>query len=409
MIDVQAIRKDFPIFQKHPELVYLDSGATSLKPQPVIDKLIEYYTDYTANVFRGVYKASERATKEYEESRDVVAKYINAPFTEEVIFTRNSTESFNLIAYALGRELIDAESEVVTTVMEHHSNFVPWQQLAFENNATFKVLEVDEEGFLANLDQLDQIITEKTKLFAFTYVSNVLGTINPVKEIIQKVKQINPNVIVVIDGAQAIPHLKIDVQELGCDFFVASSHKMFGPTGIGILWGKYKLLDEMYPFQYGGEMIEKVAISETTFQKPPHKFEAGTPDIAGVIALKEAIRYLEQIGFDNIREHEEMLTAYAIKRLNSEFRNDIRIFGPKDIKKRGGIIAFTFGNVHPHDIAQILDENNISIRAGHHCAQPLHGHLGVAATARVTLHVYNEKSDIDKLVEGLKKVKQVFK
>jgi cysteine desulfurase/selenocysteine lyase len=408
-MNTSDIKKQFPIFQNNPDLVYLDSGATSLKPQTVLDKMMEYYNSYSANVFRGIYKISERATKEYEETRDVTARFINATRSEEVIFTRNTTESFNLVAYALGREIITEDSEVVVTMMEHHSNFVPWQQLALENGATFKVIEVDESGQLKNVDKLDQIISKQTKILAFTYVSNVLGTINDVKSLIARAKQINPSIITVVDGAQAVPHMKVDVQDLGCDFFVFSSHKMFGPTGIGVLWGKYELLDKMSPFMFGGEMIESVAVEQTTFKKPPHKYEAGTPHIAGVIGFKEAIRFIEQIGADAIHAHEKELVSYAVSSLKDSFGDRISILGPQDPTKRSGIVAFTMSGTHPHDIAQILDEDNIAIRAGHHCAMPLHTYLGIPASARISLHIYNNKEDIDKLVAGLKKVNEVFK
>ncbi len=408
MLDPIKIKKDFPIFKNNPDLVYLDSGATSLKPRSVIEKLTEYYTEYSANVFRGIYKISERATAEYEETRKIIAAFLNASRPDEVVFTRNTTESINLISYALGRQIIDKNSEIVVTSMEHHSNFVPWQQLAFENEATFKVIEVSGEGELQNINKLDEIITKNTKIFAITHVSNVLGVIVEVKELIRKIKQINPHVVVVIDGAQAVPHLKVDVQDLGCDFYAFSSHKMFGPTGIGVLWGRYDLLDQMYPFQYGGEMIEQVELAKTTFKKPPHKFEAGTPHIAGVIALKEAVYYLESLGWENLRQHERELTAYAIKTLESEFGADISILGPKNTEQRSGIVAFTLKKIHPHDIAQVLDESNIAIRAGHHCAMPLHESLGINATARATFHAYTSKDDIDKLVEGLQKVAKIF-
>lgn len=408
MFDPKTIKKDFPIFQNDPTLVYLDSGATSLKPKQVIDKITEYYNQYSANVFRGIYKISERATEEYEKTREVTAKFINAQNPEEIIFTRNATESLNLIAYSLGRGIIDANSEIVTTIMEHHSNFVPWQMLATENGATFKIIDVDEKGYLANLDKLNQIITGRTKILALTYVSNVLGTINPVKEIIQKAKKINPNIIVVVDAAQAVPHMKIDVKDLGCDFLVFSSHKMFGPTGVGVLWGKYNLLDAMYPFLYGGEMIEEVSVEKTVFKKPPLKFEAGTPNIADVIAFKEAISYMENIGMENIRAHEKEITEYGINRLNEEFEKKIKILGPDKIQDRGGIIAFTFEKIHPHDIAQILDEDNVAIRAGYHCAMPLHAYFGISASARISLHIYNDRDDIDKLVESLKKAIRKF-
>ncbi|MBI5123065.1 aminotransferase class V-fold PLP-dependent enzyme, partial [Candidatus Roizmanbacteria bacterium] len=288
MIDIKTIKKQFPIFQNQPDLVYLDSTATSLKPKKMIDKLKEYYEEYSANVFRGIYPMSEKATVEFEETRQIVSKFINANKSEEIIFTRNTTESLNLLAYSLGRKIIESNDEIVTTIMEHHSNFIPWQVLAGETGATFKVVDINEEGYL-EVDW-NKVITKKTKILTLTYVSNVLGTINPVKEIINEVKKINPKIIVIVDAAQAVPHLKIfDVQDLDADFVAFSSHKMLGPTGVGILWGKEEYLKEMYPFMYGGEMINEVFINRTTFKDPPHKFEAGTPAIGEVIAYKEAI------------------------------------------------------------------------------------------------------------------------
>src|SRR3989344_2004086 len=404
-MDLKSYKSDFPIFKNLPGLVYLDSTATSLKPNSVTDKLLEYYQKYSANVFRGVYKISEKATEEYEETRKIVAEFINAERTEEVVFTRSTTESLNLVAYSMGRKIISEGDEIVTSVMEHHSNFVTWQQLALENGAVFKVIDVTNDGFLnqAALD-MDKIITKRTKILALTYISNVLGTINPLKQIIETAKNINPKLIIVIDAAQAAPHMKIDVQDLGCDFLSFSSHKLLGPTGIGILWGRFELLDEMFPFNYGGEMIQEVYIDKTIFKQPPHKFEAGTPHIAGVIALKEAIRYLQKIGMPKIREHEKALVKYILKKFQSTFGKKIRILGPKEADDRGGIVSFTFGNYHAHDIAQILDEENICIRAGHHCAMPLHQRLGVAASARASFYLYNTLEDIDKLVRGLKKV-----
>ncbi|OGK10849.1 hypothetical protein A2767_02615 [Candidatus Roizmanbacteria bacterium RIFCSPHIGHO2_01_FULL_35_10] len=423
-MDLKSHKADFPIFKNLPGLVYLDSTATSLKPRFTTDKLMEYYTQYSANVFRGVYKISEKATEEYEETRKVVAEFINAKRIEEVIFTRSTTESLNLVAYSMGRKIINEGDEVVTSVMEHHSNFVTWQQLALENGATFKVIDVTDEGYLnLGLDSgqviiplgtgmtlnLDNIITKKTKILALTYLSNVLGTINPLKEIIQAAKKINPKLIVVIDAAQAIPHMKVDVQDLGADFLSFSSHKMLGPTGVGVLWGKYELLDEMFPFNYGGEMIQEVYIDKTIFKHPPHKFEAGTPHIAGVIALKEAVRYLERIGMDKIRQHEKEMVDYTLKKFQITFGKKIRVLGPKEVKDRGGIVSFTFGNYHAHDIAQILDEENICIRAGHHCAMPLHQRLGISASARASFYLYNSFEDVDKLVRGLKKVENTLK
>ncbi len=428
MLDIKTIKKQFPIFQSQPDLVYLDSTATSLKPKSVINKLREYYEEYSANVFRGIYPMSEKATVEFEETRQVVSKFINANKSEEVIFTRNATESLNLLAYSLGRKIIESNDEIVTTIMEHHSNFVPWQVLASEVGATFKVMDINEEGHLDLYDKnikyqiparyasqsvaggsnIKKIITKKTKILTLTYVSNVLGTINPVKEIIAAAKKIHPKIIIIVDAAQAVPHLKINVKDLGADFVAFSSHKMLGPTGVGVLWGKEEYLKKMPPFMYGGEMINEVFIDRTTFKDPPHKFEAGTPAIGEVIAFKEAIKFLSQLGMEKIREHEKQLMNFSINQLIDTFGKSIRIFGPKDIKNRGGIISFSFDKFHPHDIAQILADQGICVRAGHHCAMPLHQRLKVPSTVRASFYIYNDESDVGKLVEGLKKVKKIF-
>ena len=413
MINLKDIKNQFPIFKHQPGLVYLDSTATSLKPKIVIDKINEYYSEYSANVFRGIYPMSEKATAEFEETRGVVSKFINANNSREIIFTRNVTESLNLLAYSLGRKIINPGDEIVTTIMEHHSNFVPWQVLAEEVGATFKIIDIDEDGNLEfkiqNSELLKQIITKKTKILTLTYVSNVLGTINPIKEIISTAKSINPNIIAIIDAAQAVPHLEIDVQELGADFIVFSSHKMLGPTGVGVLWGKEKILKDMYPFMYGGDMIDEVYVDRTTFKDVPHKFEAGTPAIGEVIAFKESIKFLEKIGMNNILEHEKKLTDFAINRLIDTFGQSIKIYGPKKIEDRGGIISFSFDKFHPHDIAQILADQGICVRAGHHCAMPLHTRLKVQATVRASFYIYNDEKDVEKLVEGLKKVKNILK
>jgi len=420
---MNKLKKDFPIFNNNPKLTYLDSTATSLKPKSVIDKLVEYYSQYSANIFRGVYKISEKATEEYEETRKIVADFINARKDAEIVFTRNTTESLNLIAYSLGREIVDKDDEIVTTIMEHHSNFVPWQVLCLEVGASFKVIDINDKGYLdLELDDikykksnikntyqiLKKIVTEKTKILTLTYISNVLGTINPVKEIIAAAKKINPKIITIIDAAQAVPHLKVDVQDLGCDFLVFSSHKMLGPTGVGVLWGKENLLKEMFPFMYGGEMINEVYIDRTIFKDPPHKFEAGTPAIGEVIAFKEAIKYLKTIGMDKVREHEKKLALFCLKILRREFGNRLKIFGPIDENDRGGAIAFSFGKYHPHDIASILDEEKIAVRAGHHCAMPLHNRLGVNATVRASFYIYNDENDIERLIKGLKKVEKIL-
>jgi len=413
MIDFLNIKKNFPIFQKQPDLVYLDSTATSLKPKIVINKIKEYYEEYSANVFRGIYPVSEKATIEFEETREIVSKFINANKSEEIVFTRNATESLNLLAYSLGRKIVEPGDEIVTTIMEHHSNFVPWQVLAGEVGAIFKVIDIDEEGYLEfriqNSELLKQIITKKTKILALTYVSNMLGTINPIKEIISEFKRINPKIIVIVDAAQAVPHLKIDVHDLGADFIVFSSHKMLGPTAVGVLWGKERLLKEMYPFMYGGDMIDEVYIDRTTYKNPPHKFEAGTPAIGEIIALKEAVKFLDKIGMDNIQIHEKKITDFAINRLTNTFGQSIKIYGPKNIEDRGGIMSFTFDKFHPHDIAQILADDGICVRAGHHCAMPLHTRLNVPATVRASFYLYNDERDVNKLIEGLKKVKEILK
>ncbi|PIZ68547.1 cysteine desulfurase [Candidatus Roizmanbacteria bacterium CG_4_10_14_0_2_um_filter_33_96] len=412
-MDFLNIKKNFPIFQKQPDLVYLDSTATSLKPKIVINKIKEYYEEYSANVFRGIYPMSEKATIEFEETREIVSKFINANKSEEIVFTRNATESLNLLAYSLGRKIVEPGDEIVTTIMEHHSNFVPWQVLAGEVGAIFKVIDIDEEGYLEfriqNSELLKQIITKKTKILALTYVSNMLGTINPIKEIISEFKRINPKIIVIVDAAQAVPHLKIDVHDLGADFIVFSSHKMLGPTAVGVLWGKERLLKEMYPFMYGGDMIDEVYIDRTTYKNPPHKFEAGTPAIGEIIALKEAVKFLDKIGMDNIQIHEKKITDFAINRLTNTFGQSIKIYGPKNIEDRGGIVSFTFDKFHPHDIAQILADDGICVRAGHHCAMPLHTRLNVPATVRASFYLYNDERDVNKLIEGLKKVKEILK
>lgn len=425
MIDVSKIKKDFPIFEHNPRLVYLDSTATSLKPKQVIEALDLYYKQFSANIYRGVYEISEKATKEYEATRAIVADFIHAK-PEEIVFTRNTTESLNLVAYALGRIMVDKNDEIVTTVAEHHSNFVPWQVLAREVGTVFKVIDITNNGDLdicvnkvksqkSKLKttgqklkiNLESIITKKTKILAITHISNVLGIVNPIKEIIRAAKEINPRLIVVVDGAQAIPHIKVNLRELGCDFYAFSSHKMFGPTGVGVLWGRYELLSRMSPFNFGGEMIREVHIEKTIFKDPPQKFEAGTPHIAGVIAMKEAVRYLKKIGLETVHTHERSLVQYAAKTLKAEFKKEISIIVPEHNQK-SGILAFNLRSYHPHDIAQILDENNICIRAGHHCAMPLHKRLALQATARASFYLYNTKEDIDRLVEGLQKVKSVL-
>lgn len=411
MINVQQIKKDFPIFTKNPDLVYLDSAAMALKPQSVINAVSEYYQEYSANVFRGVYKISEKATEAYEDTRKKVAKFINAKSEKEIIFVRNTTEAINLVAYSWGRINIERDSEIVTTVMEHHSNFVPWQVLAGENNAVLKVVDITNEGLL-DLEQnnlinnLEKIITKKTKILAIAYVSNALGTINPVKEVIQAAKKINPKIKTLVDAAQAVPHMPVDVQNLGCDFLAFSGQKILGPTGAGVLWAKQEILEEMPPFLYGGEMIREVHLNETKFAGLPHKFEAGTPHIAGVIGLGAVIDYISKIGMENIRIHERQLTQYALKELIKI--KGLKIYGSKDVNHRSGVIIFNLGEIHSHDVSQILDEYNICVRSGHHCAMPLHERLGLLASVRATFYIYNNKKDINKLIEGIEKVRKLL-
>jgi len=406
MLNTTTIKKDFPIFRNQQDFVYLDSAAMSLKPRSVIDAVEAYYEQYSANVFRGIYKISEKATKIYEQTREKVAVFINAKSEKEVIFLRNSTEAINLVAYTWGRTHIDKKSEIVTTILEHHSNFVPWQQLIIENGAVLKIINIDESGKLI-LDQVGQIITKKTKLLAITYVSNAIGTINPLREIIKEVKRKNSDIIVLVDGAQAVPHIKVDVQDLGCDFFVFSGQKMLGPTGAGVLWGREELLEEMSPFLFGGEMIKEVYLDRTVFADLPHKFEAGTPHIAGVIGLGAAIDYLTQIGMDQIRLHEKKLYSYAQEKLRK--LDTVVLYGPNSQEERSGVILFTMKSaVHPHDVAQILDELNICVRSGHHCTMPLHERLDLSSTIRASLYLYNTMDDIDKLVKGLQRVDEVL-
>ncbi|MBI4973828.1 SufS family cysteine desulfurase [Candidatus Roizmanbacteria bacterium] len=407
MLNPDTIKKDFPIFKNIPELIYLDSTATSLKPKIVIDKLREYYETYSANIYRGIYHLSERATEEYEKTREIIVSFIHAKSSEEVIFTRNTSESLNLLCYSLGEEIIKKGDEIATTIMEHHSNFVPWQQLLIKKGGKLAVIKLDKDGGLDVL-HLEKYISKKTKILCLTYVSNVLGVANEIKKIIQNAKKINPSIITIVDAAQAVPHRKVDVQDLGCDFLAFSSHKMLGPTGVGVLWGRKTLLDAMPPFLYGGEMISEVHVRNTKFKETPHKFEAGTPAIAEVIALKEAVRYLEKVGLKEIENHEQKLASYAIKRLGDEFKN-LHVIGPKNAENKGGIVSFYFKKYHPHDVAQILSEKNICVRAGNHCAMPLHEELNLTATVRASFYLYNTQSDVDALIDGLHDVSRILK
>lgn len=404
LLDAASLRKDFPIFGSSPGLVYLDSTATSLKPQRVINKENDYYRNYSANIFRGIYKLSEKATAEYETTREKIARFIGGQ-TREIVFTRNTTESINLISESWGRETVKQGDRVVVTIMEHHANFVPWQQLCERTGAQFEIAGITEDGHL-NHKQLLDLVNERTRLVALTHISNVLGTINPVKDIITQIKRKHPGCLVLVDGAQAVPHLPVNVEDLGCDFYVFSSHKMLGPTGVGVLWGKYELLNSMKPYQYGGEMIQAVYTDHSDFKEPPYRFEAGTPHIAGVIGLGAAVDYLEKLSMDTVREHETELVNYALEKLLN--MPTVKIYGPVNAQARCGVVAFTINKAHPHDIAQVLDSDNICIRSGHHCAMPLHLYLKLNATARVSFYIYTTKKDIDTFIDGLKKVQKMF-
>lgn len=406
MMDIQAIRKDFPILSRRingKPLVYFDNAATSQKPKQVIDAVSDYYRQHNANVHRGIHTLAEEATGLYEGARKKVARFINAKSEKEVIFTKNATEAINLVAYAWGRRNVKSGDEIITTVMEHHANLIPWQQLCRGTQATLEFLDINKNGLL-ELDKLEELLTKKTKLVAVSWVSNVLGTINPVEEI-AKIAH-SKRALVLADGAQRAPHMPIDVQKEGFDFLVFTGHKMLAPMGIGVLWAREELLEEMVPFLFGGDMIRKVTLKEATFNDLPWKFEAGTPNVAGAVGLGAAIDYLSGIGMESIRAHGVQLTAYGLEQLNQI--KGLKIYGPPDPKDRGSLIAFSIEGIHPHDLATALDQEGIAIRSGHHCAMPLHNYLGLPATARVSFYLYNTEEEIDHLVEGIKKAKKLF-
>jgi cysteine desulfurase/selenocysteine lyase len=405
-LNAAAVREDFPILQQMVNgkpLVYLDSAATSQKPESVIQAIDEYYRKHNANIHRGVYLLAEEATAQYEGARKKIQKFVNAKSFREIIYTRNTTEAINLVAYSWGRKNIRAGDEIVTTLLEHHSNIVPWQLLAQEKGATLKFIDVDESGQLS-ADQFDTVINEKTKLVAATMASNVTGTITPLKQIIDRAHSVGA--VCVVDAAQSVPHMPVDVQALDADFVAFSGHKMLGPF-VGILYGKRALLDAMDPFLGGSDMIREVFMDHSTWNELPWKFEAGTPAIMEGIAMGAAIDYLNALGMDNVRAHERALVDYALDKLKDV--DGIRIVGPLDPAQRGGVIAFAVPEVHPHDVAQIFDREGICVRAGHHCAMPLHEHYGLAATTRASFYVYNVPEEIDKLVDTLALVRRIFK
>lgn len=402
----EEIRKHFPILDQtvneHP-LVYLDSAATSQTPVQVIDAISNYYLHNNSNVHRGVHTLGNRATDDYEGAREKVRKFINAEHLEEIIFTRGTTASLNLVAASYGRDFVKEGDEIVITYMEHHSNIIPWQQVAKETGATLKYIDLEEDGTIS-LEAVKKAVTDKTKVVAMTYASNVLGTINPIKEITEIAHA--HGAVMVVDAAQAAPHLPIDVQALDCDFLAFSGHKMAGPTGIGVLYGKKALLEEMEPVEFGGEMINFVHLYDSTWAELPAKFEGGTPIIAGAVGLGAAIDYLEAIGLENIARHEQELVEYALQEMQKI--EGLEVYGPLDATKRAGLVTFNVEGVHPHDLATVLDMNGIAIRAGHHCAQPLMKWLDVSATARASFYLYNTKDEIDKLVDGLRMAKEYF-
>ena len=403
-LDLCEVKKDFPIFYQtiHGKpLVYLDSGATTQKPQAVIDIINEYYSHDNANVHRGIYELSQRATDAYEAARQNVRHFINAKHNHEIIFTKGTTESINLVAQSFGEAYIREGDEIIISEMEHHSNIVPWQLLCEKSGAILRVISVNDDGTL-NLDHYCQLLNSRTKLVSVIHVSNVLGTINPVKEIIELAHK--HDIPVLLDGAQGVSHIPVDVQELDCDFYVFSSHKLYGPTGTGVLYGKTDLLEAMPPYQGGGDMIRRVTFEKTEYNLLPHKFEAGTPNMAGVIGLGAAIDYLNHLGMDHISEHETELLSYALGALKAI--PGLRFVGTAPEKI--AVISFVMDCAHPHDIGTVLDNEGIAIRAGHHCAMPLMERFGLPATARVSFGLYNQKEDVDRLVQGLHKVNQIF-
>ncbi|WP_037571736.1 cysteine desulfurase [Phaeacidiphilus oryzae] len=411
LLDTDAVRKDFPILQRQlhdgKPLVYLDNAATSQKPRQVLDALADYYERYNANVHRGVHVLAEEATEAYEGARDKVAEFINAPSRNEVVFTKNASESLNLVANLLGWAdepyRVGAGAEVVITEMEHHSNIVPWQLLAQRTGAGLKWFGLTDEGRL-DLSNIEQVITERTKVVSIVLVSNVLGTHNPIDRIVRRAQDVGA--LVVVDASQAVPHMPVDVQALGADFVAFTGHKMCGPTGIGVLWGRQELLEDLPPFLGGGEMIETVSMNSSTYAPAPHKYEAGTPAIAEAIGLGAAVDYLRSVGIEKIAAHEQALTAYALERLKEV--PDLRIVGPTDAVDRGSAISFTLGDIHPHDVGQVLDEQGIAVRVGHHCARPVCLRYGIPATTRASFYLYSTPGEVDALVDGLEHVRQFF-
>ena len=408
MLDVQKVRGDFPVLGEmaHPNvpLVYLDSAASSQKPIQVIEAMDNYYRRYNANVHRGIHQLSEAATAAYEGARGKVQAFVNAPSSDEIILVRNATEGFNLLAYSWGGANLKSGDEVLITAMEHHANIVPWQLVCEQTGATLKHVPFTEDGKL-DMEALDQLLTEKTKIFSFTAASNVLGTINPVKELVEKAHAVGA--LAAVDAAQAVPHAAVDVQDWNCDFMAFSSHKMCGPTGIGVLYGKREHLDAMPPWMGGGDMIRRVTLEKSTYNDLPYKFEAGTPAIAEGIGLGAAVDYLSSLGMDNVHAHEQMITSYALEALSEV--DGLEVLGPKSAAERAGLIAFTLEGMHPHDIAQLVDEDGIAVRAGHHCAMPMHKIMGIGSSTRASFYVHTTTDEVDALVASLNRAKGVFR
>lgn len=396
------IRNDFPILREN-KIAYLDSGATTQRPIQVLDKVDNFYKSENANPHRGAYKLSIQATEVYENARQKVADFINAPSARNIVFTRNATESLNLLAYSYGLNNVKKDDKIVLSIMEHHSNLVPWQMVCQKNGAKLEYMYTNSNGELTT-EEIDKKIVPGVKIVGITQVSNVLGTINPIKEIIKKAHSVGA--IVIVDGSQSVPHMKVDVQELDADFLVFSGHKMLSPFGIGVLYGKNNLLDSMTPFLFGGDMIEYVYEQETIFAEVPTKFEAGTQNVGGAVGISAAIDYLKNIGIENIEKIEKELTKYAYEELSK--LDFITLYGPKDLQKRSGVFSFNVNGVHPHDVASVLDSQDVCVRSGNHCAQPLLRYMNLDSTCRASLYVYNTKEDIDRLVKALIKTRDVF-
>lgn len=405
-LNVPRIREDFPILKRQVNgkpLVYFDNAATSQKPTAVIDAIDKYYREYNANIHRGIHKLAEEATLAYETARENIGKFINANRTEEIIFTRNATEAINLVAYTWGRANIRKDDKIVLTIMEHHSNIVPWQLLAEEKGAKIEFIKINEEGLLRQ-DEIHELIDEKTKLVGVTQASNVLGTINPVKDMARAAHRFGA--LVMVDAAQSVPHMHVDVKDLDCDFMAFSGHKMLGPTGIGVLYGKKKQLESMPPFLGGGEMIKEVHTTGSAWKDLPYRYEAGTPNVSGAIGLGAAVDYLRKLGMENVHDYEKEIASYALHRM-AELEGLV-VFGPKSVERRVGVVAFNLGDIHAHDLASIMDEEGVAIRSGHHCAQPLMEFLNVPATSRVSFYVYNTKEEVDVFVNVLEKARKLF-